>query len=160
MKIQYKHNQQKISYCTDGKKKKKIIMDKRKKREFCHKQERNCQHILCLSAVAVFSPNTPSDLESAGELSHSLEVSSVNSIAKEKPWDKAQFHLGRRRKERDSWNQPSDSPFDDSLKLGRTLWDDSEVTPRPPEIKYIVLFLEASDSIFSYSFYTFHVVAQ
>ena len=110
-------------------------MDKRKKREFCHKQERNCQHILCLSAVVVFSPNTPSDLESAGELSHSLEVSSVNSIAKEKPWDKAQFHLGRRRKERDSWNQPSDSPFDDSLKLGRTLWDDSEVTPRPPEIK-------------------------
>lgn len=132
---------------------------KRKKREFCHKQERNCQHILCLSAVVVFSPNTPSDLESAGELSHSLEVS-VNSIAKEKPWDKAQFHLGRRRKERDSWNQPSDSPFGDSLKLGRTLWDDSEVTPRPPEIKNIVLFLEASDSIFSHSFYTFQVVAQ
>lgn len=144
-----------------AKKKKMIIMDtKRKKREFCHKQERNCQHILCLFAVVVFNPNTSSDLESAGELSHSLEVSSVNSISKEKPWDKAQFHLGRKRKERDSLNQLSDSPFGDSLKLGRTLWDDSEVTPRPPEIKNIVLFLEASDSIFSHSFYTFHVVAQ
>ena len=36
----------------------------------------------------------------------------------------------RAEKDRDSWEQPGDSPFGDSLKRGRHSWDGSKATPR------------------------------
>ena len=42
----------------------------------------------------------------------------------------ASHQVTRAEKDRDSWEQPGDSPFGDSLKRGRHSWDGSEAIPR------------------------------